>query len=108
MAERVQLIQARQLDLELQSRAAQGTREGHKQAGFQALCHCRIDLAPDQIDRAVAIDRFDLIRKPSEVHALLRGPPRRTGPAPLRSVRRSTAWRGIGARAGPYIRRNKT
>jgi hypothetical protein len=55
IAELIELIQAGELDLELQRRAAWTAREWHQQAGIKLLAPGGFDLAMDEVDRTLAI-----------------------------------------------------
>src|SRR3954471_23520442 len=84
-AELVELIEAGQLDLELQRRTvAAPAGQRHEQPGVETVAARRLDLAADEVDRARPVDRQKLIRKPRQIHgpapAALSGWGRRTGP----------------------------
>src|SRR5215203_3164596 len=77
-AEPVELIEARQLDLELQRdiiTAAAGQR--HEKSCVKTVAARRLDLATDELDRPRSVDRQKLVGKPRQIHgsapALSRG-----------------------------------
>src|SRR5215468_2741382 len=77
VAELVELIELLQFDLELQGRAvAMPARQRHEHAGIETGRARGLDLAADEIDRALAVDRQYAIGEAGEIH---RGPPERRG-----------------------------
>jgi hypothetical protein len=67
--ELVQLIEARQLDLELESRAATlAARKRHKQAGLQPVVDGRLDLFADKLNTLLAVDRQQVVGKTRDIH----------------------------------------
>ena len=58
-----------QLDLELQCRAlAMAPGQRHQQPRVEALAARRLDLAADEVERALAVDRQHVIGKAGEIH----------------------------------------
>jgi hypothetical protein len=57
-AELVQLIEARQLNLELESRAATlAACKRHEQAGIQPVAEGRLDFFADEVNALLTVDR---------------------------------------------------
>ena len=74
LTELVELIESVQLDLELQRRTAMAAGQRHQQPGRKAGLAGGLDLEPDEVDRALAVDRQHVIRKASKVHGNSPGP----------------------------------
>ena len=73
IAELIELIETRQLDLELQCRTVAVTAgQRHQQPRIEALAACRFDFTPDELDRPLTIDRPYVIRKAPKYIAALR------------------------------------
>src|SRR3954454_6862168 len=71
-AELIELIEAGQLDLELQRRTLAATAgQWHEQLGVETVAARRLDLAADEVDRAPPVDRQKLIGKPRQIHVQL-------------------------------------
>src|SRR5205823_1484956 len=69
MAELIELLELLQLDLELQCRTvAMAAGQRHQQPGSEAIAASRLDLAADKVDRALPIDRQQIIGKTRQVH----------------------------------------
>jgi hypothetical protein len=67
------LIQGAQFNLELQRCTAMTAGQRHQQAGREPSLSSGLDLASDQVDRTLAVDRQDIVGKAGKVHE---GPPR--------------------------------
>src|SRR5215207_8558745 len=85
-AELLELIEARQLYLELQRRAALWTRERHEQAGLEPVLVSGLDLLPDEVDRPLTVDGQHVVGKAGEIHegllnSLRKHPPNKTDPS---------------------------
>ena len=68
MADPVEPLEVAQLDLELQRCAARAAPQGHQEPGVETIAARSLDLAMDAVDRALAIDRQDVVRKASKIH----------------------------------------
>src|SRR5947207_12671244 len=69
VAELVELVELLQLDLELQRRAlAMAAGQRHQKAGVEAVAAGGFDLAADEIDSALPVDRQHIIGKAGEIH----------------------------------------
>jgi hypothetical protein len=68
LTELVELIESGQLDLELQRRATMAAGQWHQQPGRKAGLVGSLDLASDEVDRTLAVDRERIVGKPSQVH----------------------------------------
>src|SRR6202011_5296316 len=65
-AELVELIEACQLDLELQSRAATlAACKRHQKAGVQAIAECRLDLLAGEVDALLTVAGQQVVGKAS-------------------------------------------
>src|SRR4051812_36939185 len=78
VAHPLELVEARQLDLELERRATRAAGERHQQTGVAALLAGGLDLTADEVDRALAVGRQHVVGEAGEVH---RGPSDRAVPA---------------------------
>src|SRR3954454_23425076 len=74
VAHPLELVEARQLDLELEGGAALAACQRHQQPGVAALLAGGLDLLADEVDGALAVGRQHVVRKAGEVHG---GPPDR-------------------------------
>src|SRR6266568_4291196 len=71
VSELVELVEFRQLDLELQGHTTVATSQRHQQACVQAFAAGGLDLAADKVNRALPIYWQHVIRKASQVHRAL-------------------------------------
>jgi hypothetical protein len=98
MAHPLELVEAAQLDLELQRGAALAARQRHQEPGVAPLAPGGLDLAADELDRASAVGRQHVVREAGEVHG---GAPDRPD---LRRLRRDLGREARGAVAAAYRR----
>src|SRR5216684_1750611 len=71
VSELVELVEFRQLDLELQRHTTVAASQRHQQACVQAFAAGGLDLAVDKVNRALPIYWQHIIRKASQVHRAL-------------------------------------
>jgi 2-polyprenyl-6-methoxyphenol hydroxylase-like FAD-dependent oxidoreductase len=81
-AKAVELVEIGKLDLELQCGTTLTARQRHQQACSEAMALRRVDLAPNEVDRLLAIDGQHRIRKAGDVHGDLRETMQVCAPAP--------------------------
>ena len=68
-AELIELIEVRQLDLELQGGSLPvTTRQRNQHPGIEAVGAGRLDLAPDEVDRALPVNWQHVIAKAGQIH----------------------------------------
>src|SRR3954447_26825181 len=72
VAHTLEPVEARQLDLEPERRAALAAGERHQQAGVAALVAGGLDLLADEVDGALAVGRQQVVGEAGEVQG---GPP---------------------------------
>jgi hypothetical protein len=68
LTELVELIKAIQLDLELQRGTAMAAGQRHQQPGRETGLPGGLDLASDQVDRTLAVDRQHIVGKAGKIH----------------------------------------
>ena len=68
VAHPLELVEAPQLDLELEGGAALAAGERHQQPGVAALLTGSLDLLADEVDRALAVGRQHVVGEAGEVH----------------------------------------
>ena len=71
VAELVKLLELRQFDLELKRDATVTAGQRHQQASIEAIAAGGLDLASDEVDRALPMYGQHVIRKASQIHGLL-------------------------------------
>jgi hypothetical protein len=79
LTELVELIKAIQLDLELQRGTAMAAGQRHQQPGRETGLPGGLDLASDQVDRTLAVDRQHIVGKAGKIHG---DPPGMDQPGP--------------------------
>src|SRR4051812_20071669 len=90
MAHPLELVEAVQLDLELQRGAALTAGQGHQQAGVAAVTASGLDLTADKVDRALTVGGQHIVGEAGEVHRTLLSEPAAVlaGPGPSPNRRR--------------------
>src|SRR5215207_2453508 len=68
MPELFELIEVRQLDLELQGSATLTPCQRYQKPGVEPIRARRLDLPTNEVNRAFTVDRQHVIRKTGEVH----------------------------------------